>query len=62
MMRSNQRFAAAPVRKPRDRKLHARARKLVRAWSAQSCGLRADAAVQRRFERIIVQSSADAAQ
>eukprot|EP00974_Lingulodinium_polyedra_P080681 7817591-Lingulodinium_polyedra.AAC.1 len=35
MTRSNQCFAVATAREPHERRLHARARKLARAWRAR---------------------------
>eukprot|EP00974_Lingulodinium_polyedra_P030969 2980797-Lingulodinium_polyedra.AAC.1 len=42
--------------------LHARARKLARAWSAQVCGSRAAAAAGGRFDRIVAQNFQNVAQ
>eukprot|EP00974_Lingulodinium_polyedra_P122418 11182762-Lingulodinium_polyedra.AAC.1 len=54
-MRSTRPSVAAAARELCARALHARASFLVRAWSARACDLRAGAATDARFERIVVQ-------
>eukprot|EP00974_Lingulodinium_polyedra_P024134 2337655-Lingulodinium_polyedra.AAC.1 len=62
MMRSNRPSATAAARKSHARALHARSSLLARAWSVRACDLRAAAAADCRFDRMIVQRFANAAQ
>eukprot|EP00974_Lingulodinium_polyedra_P122801 11184267-Lingulodinium_polyedra.AAC.1 len=53
-MRLNRPSATAAARKPHVCAFHARARKLVRAWSVQVCVLRAATTANGGFDRIFV--------
>eukprot|EP00974_Lingulodinium_polyedra_P102430 9918820-Lingulodinium_polyedra.AAC.1 len=61
-MRSNRPSAAAVARKPRVCAFHARAQIGARARSVRASDLRAIAAADGRFDRIVAQRSANVAQ
>eukprot|EP00974_Lingulodinium_polyedra_P095957 9300986-Lingulodinium_polyedra.AAC.1 len=62
MMRSSRPSATATTRKSNARALQPRASFLARAWNARASGLRAAAAADDRFNRIIAQRFENATQ
>eukprot|EP00974_Lingulodinium_polyedra_P059873 5770878-Lingulodinium_polyedra.AAC.1 len=62
MMRSNRASVAAAVAESHARALHAGARKMARAWRVQACDLRAAAAPDGRFDRIVARRLHNVAQ